>query len=236
MDRPRAIDPTESTSTPDAGSASTADRDRRFRTVFCDAVDALLVLDDRRVMRDANRSAAALFGGAPDALVSRPFDALLADDDGALAAAWRELLALGEARRELRVTDGLGATRLVECTFRTRVHGDGHVCVVRDVTKHRELEARIIQAEKIESIGRLAGGVAHDFNNLLTAILGYTELLLGNRAADDPDRPDLEEIQKSGQRAAALTQQLLAYSRKQVLLPREMDLNETVSRLQGMLN
>ena len=87
----------------------------------------------------------------------------------------------------------------------------------------------------MESIGRLAGGIAHDFNNLLTAILGYTELLLSHRAADDPDRPDLEEIQKAGQRAALLTQQLLAFGRRQVLLPREVDLNETVSGLQTML-
>jgi CheY-like chemotaxis protein len=81
----------------------------------------------------------------------------------------------------------------------------------------------------------LAGGIAHDFNNLLTAILGYTELLLSNREEGHPDRADLEEIQKAGQRAAALTQQLLAYSRKQMLLPKEVDLNQTVLTLQGML-
>ena len=92
-----------------------------------------------------------------------------------------------------------------------------------------------MQAEKIESVGRLAGGIAHDFNNLLTAILGYTELLLGHRDDDDPDRTDLEEIQKAGQRAAALTQQLLAFSRKQVLMPKDVDLNQTVSGLQSML-
>ena len=74
-----------------------------------------------------------------------------------------------------------------------------------------------MQSEKIESVGRLAGGIAHDFNNLLTAILGYTELLISHRAETDPGRADLEEIQKAGQRAAALTQQLLAFSRKQVL-------------------
>ena len=104
-----------------------------------------------------------------------------------------------------------------------------------DTTERRVLEARLTHLEKMESIGRLAGGIAHDFNNLLTAILGYTELLLNNRPADDPDRSALEEIQKAGQRAASLTQQLLAFSRKQVLLPQEVDLNQTVLGLQSML-
>jgi two-component system, cell cycle sensor histidine kinase and response regulator CckA len=97
------------------------------------------------------------------------------------------------------------------------------------------LEERLAYLEKMESIGRLAGGIAHDFNNLLTAILGYAELLLSHRSADDPDRPALEEIQKAGARAASLTQQLLAFSRKQVLVPQEVDLNRTVAGLQGML-
>jgi len=99
----------------------------------------------------------------------------------------------------------------------------------------RVLEERVAHLEKMESIGRLAGGIAHDFNNLLTAILGFTEVLLAKRPADDPDRPALEEIQKAGLRAASLTQQLLAFSRKQVLLPREVDLNQIVLGLRSML-
>jgi two-component system, cell cycle sensor histidine kinase and response regulator CckA len=120
-------------------------------------------------------------------------------------------------------------------TGSARVNGNRHLVVVRDVTDRRLLEERVMQSEKIESIGRLAGGIAHDFNNLLTAILGYTELLLGHKADDDPDRADLEEIQKAGTRAAALTQQLLAFSRKQVLLPKDVDLNQTVLSFKAML-
>jgi two-component system, cell cycle sensor histidine kinase and response regulator CckA len=101
--------------------------------------------------------------------------------------------------------------------------------------ERRVPEERLTHLEKMESIGRLAGGIAHDFNNLLTAILGYTELLLTNRPSDDPDRPPLEEIQKAGLRAASLTQQLLAFSRRQVLLPQEVDLNQTVLGLRSML-
>jgi CheY-like chemotaxis protein len=99
---------------------------------------------------------------------------------------------------------------------------------VVDITRSAEAE------EHGESIGRLAGAIAHDFNNLLMAILGYTELLLESRRPDDPDRSDLQQIQKAGQRAAALTQRLLAYSRKQVPVPKEVDLNDAIRSLRGL--
>ena len=222
-------------STPAAIERSPEDRDRQFQAIFSGAADALLILDDEGIIREANRAAGALFGAEPTALPGRSFETFLANGNDEFKVAMRELLALGEARREHRVRDVAGGTKLTECTFRARVHGNRHLCVVRDVTDRRMLEERVIQAEKIESIGRLAGGIAHDFNNLLTAILGYTELLLVHKRDDDPDRVDLEEIQKAGQRAAALTQQLLAFSRKQVLLPQDVDLNQTVVGLQAML-
>ncbi|HZR25457.1 MAG TPA: ATP-binding protein [Vicinamibacterales bacterium] len=105
----------------------------------------------------------------------------------------------------------------------------------RLVVRERQFAERLMQAEKLETVGRLAGGIAHDFNNLLTAILGYAELLISNDALADRERRDLEEIQKAGQRAASLTQQLLAFSRKQVLIPKDVDLNATVSNLRSML-
>ncbi len=213
------------------------EREQQFRSVFCDAADAMLILDDDRVILEANPSACALFGVPADAIVGKSLDAMLASADDQLAAAWREVLALGEARREHRVRSRMPGTgeRVVECSYRARVHRRRHLCIARDITDRRLIEERLMQAEKIESVGRLAGGIAHDFNNLLTAILGYTELLLCNRGEQDPDRIDLEEIQKAGQRAAALTQQLLAFSRKQVLMPKDVDLNVTVSGLQSML-
>ena len=214
------------------------ERERQFRAVFLDAADAMLMLDDNRVILEANRSACALFGAWEDALHGESLDALLVDGEEQLGAAWRELMALGEARREHRVRSravAAGGSRLVECSYRARVHHGRHLCIARDITDRRLIEERLTQSEKIESVGRLAGGIAHDFNNLLTAILGYTELLLSNRAEGDPDRNDLEEIQRAGQRAAALTQQLLAFSRKQVLRPREIDLNQTVVGLRSML-
>jgi len=98
------------------------------------------------------------------------------------------------------------------------------------------LEAQFQQAQKMESVGRLAGGVAHDFNNLLTVINGYSNLLLGRLHAADPVRDSLEEIHKAGERAAALTQQLLAFSRKQVLQPRALDLGAVVASMRPMLS
>jgi len=205
-----------------------------YFAVFRDAVDGMLILDDDRRIVEANPAAGVLAGVTAEALVGRRLEDLLLDGTEPIADAWRELMASGASRREHRLAAAAG-TRLLECNYRARVEAHRHLCIARDVTDRRQLEERLVQSEKIESIGRLAGGIAHDFNNLLTAILGYTELLLANRHADDPDRADLEEVQKAGQRAAALTQQLLAFSRKQVLLPKDVDLNQTVIGLQSML-
>ncbi len=104
--------------------------------------------------------------------------------------------------------------------------------------KEREavLEKELRQAQKVEAIGRLAGGVAHDFNNILTAILGYSDLLLMRIKADDPLRGSAEEIRKAAQRAAALTRQLLAFSRKQILEPKVVNLNDILNDLSKMLH
>ena len=113
---------------------------------------------------------------------------------------------------------------------------------VQDITEHKEaaqlqakLEEQLRQAQKMETIGRLAGGVAHDFNNLLTVIQGYCDLIQAKMAETDPLHSKLEQIRKAGKRAAALTGQLLAFSRKQMLAPTVLDLNSLVANLQGML-
>ena len=99
----------------------------------------------------------------------------------------------------------------------------------------RRQEAELLQAQKMEAIGRLAGGVAHDFNNVLAAIFGYSDLLLEQFTDDDPRRADIQEIRRSAERAAALTRQLLAFSRKQIMLPRVLNLNDVVAGLQKLL-
>jgi two-component system cell cycle sensor histidine kinase/response regulator CckA len=218
-----------------SGASTVEARERLFRAVFSDAADAMLVLDETRTVVEANPAAGALFGVPAESLVQRSLDSLLDEGGDELVTGWHELIAFGEAKREHRVTSADGNMRLVECSYRARVQPERHLCIARDITDRRHIEERLLQSEKIESVGRLAGGIAHDFNNLLTAILGYTELLLSHSLEGDPGRSDLSEIQKAGQRAAALTQKLLAFSRKQVLLPKEIDLNETLASLQSML-
>jgi PAS domain S-box-containing protein len=112
----------------------------------------------------------------------------------------------------------------------------GIVGIGRDITEQKRLQEQLLQAQKMEAIGQLAGGVAHDFNNILVVITGYSELLL-QRHLDDPDtrRLYVEEIKKAGERATALTRQLLAFSRKQMLQPEILNLNEVVLNMENML-
>jgi PAS domain S-box-containing protein len=107
--------------------------------------------------------------------------------------------------------------------------------IIEDVTERQLLEAQVRQAQKMESVGRLAGGVAHDFNNVLTAIFGYADLVLEELPPAGAARQDVEEIRKAAERAAALTRQLLAFSRQQLLAPVVVNLNELVQDIDKML-
>ena len=104
-----------------------------------------------------------------------------------------------------------------------------------EVTERRRLEEQLLDAQKMEAVGRLAGGVAHDFNNLLTAIKSYSELLLADMDSSNPQRADVIEINGAADRAATLTRQLLAFSRQQMLRPEVMDLNGVITGMQGVL-
>ena len=104
-----------------------------------------------------------------------------------------------------------------------------------DLTERNRLEGELRQAQKMEAVGKLAGGIAHDFNNLLTVIASYADLMLHDLPAPNPVRDDVEEIRKAASRASSLTRQLLAFGRRQVLQPRDVDLNEIVADLEKML-
>jgi signal transduction histidine kinase len=112
---------------------------------------------------------------------------------------------------------------------------EGFAGVTRDVTSQRELEQQLRQGQKMEAIGRLAGGIAHDFNNLLTAILGYADWLMQDLAANSGQLERVQEIQRAAERAAGLTRQLLAFSRKQVLQPTPVNLSRLAGELIPML-
>jgi len=156
-----------------------------------------------------------------------------------------------ERARAVQAAQTLGRVQMIEIEARTKeqarktllysaelieLDGAPHVLVLtNDITERRELEDQLRQAGKMEAVGQLAGGVAHDFNNILTAILGYADLLATDLPSDDRRREDVDEIRKAAQRAAALTRQLLAFSRKQVLEPRSLDVNALVDNMDKML-
>ena len=145
----------------------------------------------------------------------------------------------GDFTTEHRVVWPDGSVRWISGAGRVLLGSNGEpvraVGIALDATDRRTLEAQFHQSQKMEAVGRLAGGVAHDFNNLLTAILGYCGLILDDLNPSDPLRGDITEIQKAGTSAAALTRQLLAFSRKQIIEPTLLDLNAIVSSMRGML-
>ncbi len=142
------------------------------------------------------------------------------------------------AERELRLRSRDGRPVWVLATF-TLLGGPGHpegvLSTLVDLTERKRLEEQYLQAQKMEAVGQLAGGVAHDFNNLLTIISGCSELLFESLPPDDARRELVREVARAGDRAAALTRQLLAFSRRQVLAPRVLDLNALVADLSKML-
>jgi PAS domain S-box-containing protein len=133
-----------------------------------------------------------------------------------------------------------GGVTPVEITTATLKGGEeqdlGVIVIVRDLTAVRALEAQLRHAQKMEAVGRLAGGVAHDFNNLLTVITGRSQLLLLKLPPESPLRRDVELVEETAHRASALTRQLLAFSRKQMVQPRVVDLNEVVRGMETMLS
>jgi PAS domain S-box-containing protein len=182
--------------------------------------------------------------GVPPGQFAGSSEAFLAvvhpDDRSAVRAAAAAAAAGGPAYDiEHRVVRPDGDVRWVHQKAR-RVDAHGRpvrmVGTVQDTTDRRLLEEQLRQSQKMEAIGRLAGGIAHDLNNALTTIAGYAELALNEVAADHAARLDVEEIRRAAERAGSVTRQLLAFSRKQLLEPRVFDLNETVASISRLLS
>ncbi|MGE0454608.1 MAG: response regulator [Vicinamibacteria bacterium] len=205
--------------------------------------DAVVITDREKVIQWVNPSFCALVGYATEEVTGRRVSMFGSGRPEDLAA-YREMTALAGAGQvwagELMGKRKDGALRLVAQTV-TPVRGDDgrishYVAVLRDVSQRRRLEEQLRQAQKMEAVGRLSGGVAHDFNNILNVILGFGEMLLKKLPADDGLRRYGVEILKAANRGASLTRQLLAFSRQQVLQPKVIDLNAAVSEMERMLS
>ena len=216
-------------------------RDAYFKSLIEHGTDVIAVLDAVGAIRYASPSVLPLLGYTPGELVGQLLLHFLHPDDiAATLDVFAEGVATGQGGRylEVRVRHKDGSYRALEAVGRYLLEDpivEGVVINARDVTERRSLERQLLQAQKMEAVGRLAGGVAHDFNNVLTAILGYAELLLDGLPTLSPLRPDLEEIRKSAGRGAGLTRQLLTFSRQQVFDMRVLDVNELVLNMDKML-
>jgi two-component system cell cycle sensor histidine kinase/response regulator CckA len=215
--------------------------EERFRALVENSTDALFLMDAEGRVTYLTPSTQKHLGWEPQQMTGRSIFEFAHPDD-------RELVGLKMAEtlrnpglpigQEVRYEHADGSYRIMEGVGVNRLEDPSVGAIVvnlRDITERRRLEEQLRQAQKMEAVGQLAGGVAHDFNNLLTAILGYTSLMLDDLPPNDPLRLDLIEIQSAGERAAALTRQLLAFSRRQMLQPQVLDINTIVKQLEKLL-
>ena len=162
------------------------------------------------------------------------------DREPLLASARAAIAAENRFETDLRISRSDGTARWVHARADIVRDADGRalrlIGTIQDVTDRRQLEDQLRQAQKMEAIGRLAGGIAHDINNALTAIAGYSELVLAELASDHQARADIEEIRRATERAGSVTRQLLAFSRKQLIEPRRFDVNDTVAAIARLLS
>ena len=218
-----------------------AEREELFRLITENAADMIAVVDGSGNRLYNSPSYQKLLGYSPEELrQTRGVDQIHPDDRKKVIEAASEAKRSGTGRSiEYRIRHKDGSWVQLESTASVVRNRNGEVeklvIVNRDVTERKDLEKQLVLSQKLEAIGKLSGGVAHDFNNLLNVILGYSEELQKRIPPEDPYREAIDEIQNAGKRAASLTQQLLAFSRKQVFESQVIDLKQTVAEAAKML-
>ncbi|MDH5676194.1 MAG: response regulator [Myxococcales bacterium] len=220
--------------------------DAQYAAILDQSHDAVLSIDCEQRITVFNRGAQRVFGYAAEEVLGQPLSMLLPQEEHEnhtrLVEHFRDAGGHGVGRRMgvLRPVRGRrkdGSVFPADVSI-TRLQLEGETvmtAIARDMTTPRAIEQRLVQSERLEAIGRLAGGIAHDFNNLLTGILGYSRILQRALPVDSPLADDVAEIRTAGERASELVRELLAYSRRQALEPRAIDLNAALEGLRRML-
>lgn len=218
--------------------AALRESEARYRLITENTSDLIAIVDDNHCFRYVSPSIRLLLGYAPADLIGvDAFDGLHPEEQGFAERYWRHVQRQIRTSATFRYCHADGSWRWFECDIKAVTH-DGEqsaLVVARDVTERRELEARLLQIQKMDAIGRLAGGVAHDFNNLLAVITGCTDLACQMVEDEHPAKLELAEIQKAAARAAALTRQLLAFARRQAFEPRPLNLNTLILDMEKLL-
>jgi PAS domain S-box-containing protein len=212
------------------------EHEQKLRAVFDTALDAIFITDDDRRYVDVNPAGCELIGVSKHDLIGRRVDEFLPPDRLELVLeTWGQYIKGGPVREEWLTMRSDGAVVVSDASARPNFVPGLHIAFMRDITDRKRLESELLNAQKLESLGRLAGGVAHDFNNLLTGITGYASLLLERANGDTELARDLTEIKRAADRAAELTQQLLAFGRRQMFSPRPLDLNAVLTGVTDLL-
>jgi len=201
------------------------------RAIFENSLDGILIFEESGKCLEANAAVAALVGVPRDQLIG----SRLCDLCGGLEEVWAGLAGTKNGRGEFWMQPKNGARRLVDYSFTANILPGQHLTVWRDVTEQKSVEEQLRDSQKMEAVGRLAGGVAHDFNNILGIISGHAELLESN-APGQAERARAEKIISATEKAASLTRQLLAFGRKQVMSPRLLDLSAVLEGLSSMVD
>ncbi len=213
------------------------DKDKKFRLLFQENPQPMWVFDPVSLnILEANAAATSLYGFTAEEFRNMPLASVQGMEEAQRFTEWLQQPERATACTWRHCSKG-GRLIDVEMAVHEIVYGgqDARLAILLDISGRRELEEQLRQSQKMEAVGLLAGGVAHDFNNLLTIITGYSQLLLNHLSPGDSNRIFVEQIMKAGERAAALTRQLLAFSRRQVLQPKVLDLNRLVTGLSIML-